>query len=193
MLHLLPTLWFRNTWSWGRLAEETPMRPELRWHEGGSIEAEHATLGTFLLLLDPANQGDLRGLLFTENMTNQERLFGVPNMQSFVKDAFHEAVVHGRKEAVNPAAFGTKSAPHYDVEIAPGRSYCLRLRLVEQGQAPPKDQCFGDHFSSVLDQRRQEADIFYRNHIPYPPESEEFRVMRQAQAGMLWSKQFYNY
>jgi hypothetical protein len=192
-LHLLPTLWFRNTWSWGRQAEETPVRPELRWHEAGSIEAEHATLGTFFLLFDPANQGDSRGLLFTENETNRERLFGAPNTQSFVKDAFHEAIVHGCREAVNPSAFGTKAAAHYEVEIVPGGCYCLRLRLVEQGQAPSVEQGFGDHFSSLLSQRRQEADIFYRNHLPYPSESEEFRVMRQAQAGLLWSKQFYNY
>jgi hypothetical protein len=193
VLHLLPTLWFRNTWSWGRLTEETPARPELRWHEGGSIEAEHATLGTFFLLFDPANQGDSRGLLFTENETNNERLFGAPNTRAFVKDAFHEAIVCGHPEAVNPVAFGTKSAAHYEAAIAPGGSYRLRLRLVEEKQAPPADQCFGDPFSGVLTLRRQEADAFYRNRLPYPPESEEFRVMRQAQAGLLWSKQFYHY
>ena len=192
-LHLLPTLWFRNTWSWGRLPEDTPGRPELQRRDNGRIESDHATLGNFLFLLDPANQPDLRGLLFTENETNKQRLFGVPNDQPFVKDAFHEAVIHGRTDAVNPAQFGTKAAAHYAMEIAPGKNWRLRLRLVEKSQAPTDQAGFGDAFSSLLEQRKAEADGFYQVHIPFPPESEEFRIMRQAQAGLLWSKQFYNY
>ncbi len=192
-LHLLPTLWFRNTWSWGRLADDTTSRPELYQRDDGRIEAAHVTLGTFLFLLDPANQADLRDLLFTENETNRQRLFGVPNEQPFVKDAFHDVVIHGREDAVNPGCFGTKTAAHYAMEIAPGKSWCLRLRLVEQSQAPTDSYAFGQPFSDLLDQRREEANIFYQKHISYPPESEEFRIMRQAQAGLLWSKQFYNY
>jgi len=193
MLHFLPTLWFRNTWSWGRLPEDTPSRPELFLRDDCRIEADHATLGNFLFLLDPAGKGDYLGLLFTENETNRQRLFGVPNDQPFVKDAFHEAVIHGRADAVNPAHFGTKAAAHYARKIAPGESWRLRLRLVEQSQAPNDQAGFGDAFSQLLKQRKDEADIFYQSHIPYPPESEEFRVMRQAQAGLLWSQQFYNY
>jgi len=192
-LHLLPTLWFRNTWSWGRLPEDTPSRPELYRRDDGQIEADHATLGHFFFLLDPANQADLHGLLFTENETNRQRLYGVPNDQLFVKDAFHEAVIHGRTDAVNPADFGTKTAAHYAMEIAPGKSWSLRLRLVEQSQAPADQQAFGEPFSDLLIQRKEEANEFYQIHIPFPPESEEFRIMRQAQAGLLWSKQFYNY
>ena len=192
-LHLLPTLWFRNTWSWGRVPEDTPSRPELRLHDGGQIEAEHATLGTFLLRFDPANQANLRNLLFTENETNRQRLFEVPNPHPYVKDAFHEALINGNKEAVNPAGFGTKAAAHYENEIAPGATWSLRLRLVEQGQASSAGEAFGEPFSSLLQQRRKEADLFYQHHLPYTPESEEFRVMRQAQAGLLWSKQFYHY
>jgi hypothetical protein len=192
-LHLLPTLWFRNTWSWGPLTEDTPSRPKLYRRDDGRIEADHATLGNFLFLLDPANQADSRGLLFTENETNQQRLFGVPNSQPFVKDAFHEALIHERTDAVNPAQFGTKAAAHYAMKIAPGKSWRLRLRLVEQSQAPADQQAFGDAFSNLLNQRRGEADNFHQMHIPYPPGSEEFRVMRQAHAGLLWSKQFYNY
>jgi Glycosyl hydrolase family 63 C-terminal domain len=193
MLHLLPILWFRNTWSWGRLPEDTPSRPELYLSDKGRIEADHATLGNFLFLLDPANQADLRDLLFTENETNRQRLYGVPNPQPFVKDAFHEAVIHGRKDAVNPTHIGTKAAAHYAMEIAPGKSWCVRLRLVEKSQAPADQLGFGDAFSSVLNQRKEEADKFYQLHISHSPESEEFRIMRQAQAGLLWSKQFYNY
>ena len=192
-LHLLPTLWFRNTWSWGPMPEDTPIRPELHRQHDGQVEAVHATLGTFLFLLDPANQSDRHDLLFTENETNRQRLFGVPNPCPYVKDAFHEAVIQGRPDAVNPAFAGTKMAPHYESEIAPGAAWCIRLRLVAQDQAPAGNQSFGAAFTQLLNQRRQEADLFYCNHFPYPPESEEFRVMRQAQAGLLWSRQFYNY
>jgi len=192
-LHLLPTLWFRNTWSWGRLTEDTAVRPELRRRPDGQVKAEHATLGDFLLLLDPANQGQFHELLFTENETNQQRLFGVANPQPFVKDGFHEAVIHGKRDAVNLSAIGTKAAAHYEVTIAPGASYSLRLRLVEESQAPPLAQAFDGSFSQLIQQRRAEADIFHQAHIPYAPGSEEYRIMRQAQAGLIWSKQFYYY
>ncbi|MCE0485129.1 MAG: hypothetical protein LV479_12945 [Methylacidiphilales bacterium] len=192
-LHLLPTLWFRNTWSWGLMTEDTPVRPELRRREDGQIEADHATLGSYVLMLDPANQGQLQGLLFTENETNRQRLFGVPNLEPYVKDAFHEALIHGYGAAVNPEQAGTKTAAHYVIELSAGQEWVVRLRLVELSAAPTLVQAFGDNFSQLLNGKRQEADIFYRNHLPYPLESEEFRVMRQAQAGLLWSKQFYNY
>jgi hypothetical protein len=192
-LHLLPSLWFRNTWSWGRLPEDTPSRPELYLGNGGLIEADHATLGNFLLLIDPASQPEARGFLFTENETNTQRLFGVPNAHPFVKDSFHEAVINGHKDAVNPANHGTKAAVHYAREISPGQSWTLRLRLVEQSQAPAAQAAFGDSFSNLINQRKAEADKFHQVHIPYPPASEEFRIMRQAQAGLFWSKQFYNY
>jgi len=135
----------------------------------------------------------LRGLLFTENETNQQRLFGVANAQPFVKDAFHDAVIHGRADAVNPSNFGTKAAAHYARNLAPGESWQLRLRLVEQSRAPSTQQAFGESFSDVVAQRKNEADVFYQKHFPYEPESDEFAIMRQACAGLLWSKQFYNY
>ena len=190
-LHVLPTLWFRNTWSWGRLPEETPVRPELRRRENGMIEVDHATLGTFHFLYDPANNDQLSGLLFTENETNTQKLFNSPNLQPYVKDAFHEKVVHGREDAVNPTGVGTKAAPHYQMDVAPGASWCVRLRLVKHTQAP--QQAFGDAFSQIIEQRRLEGDRFYRGILPYAPECEEFRVMRQAHSGLLWSKQFYHY
>jgi hypothetical protein len=192
-LHLLPTLWYRNTWSWGRLPEDTPSRPQLYRREDGPIVAAHATLGSFFFMLDPAGQAHCRDLLFTENETNHQRLFGGANPSPFVKDSFHDTVIQGRKDAVNPAHFGTKAAPHYAKEIAPGESWQVRLRLVEQSQAPAVAAAFGDAFSQIFVQRRAEADNFYRLHLPYAPESEEYRIMRQAQAGLLWSKQFYNY
>ena len=190
-LHLLPTIWFRNTWSWGPMPEDTPIRPELHRSGDREIDIQHATLGDFVFLMDPANQGDFRGFLFTENDTNLQRLYNTPNPHPFVKDAFHEAVVHGRAEAANQAYFGTKAAPHYVHGIGAGQTWRLRLRLVMKNQRP--DYAFGDDFTTILEQRRMEANRFYETHIQYPPESEEFRIMRQAQAGLLWSKQFYNY
>ena len=193
LLHLLPTIWFRNTWSWGPVPEDTPIRPEIRHCGDTKMEADHATLGNFFYLLDSANQRDMRGLLFTENESNLKRLFGTQNPRPFVKDGFHEAVIRGRGDAVNPALYGTKMAPHYAATIAPGASWCVRVRLVIRDQAPDEGAAFGDDFSNVLNRRRQEADRFYQLHFHYPPESEEFRIMRQAQAGLLWSKQFYHY
>jgi hypothetical protein len=192
-LHLLPTLWFRNTWSWGPQAEDSTVRPELKHLAEGQFAARHATLGGLQFLLDPANAAAFHGPLFTENETNQQRLFNSPNPQPFVKDAFHEAVVQGRAEAVNPARVGTKAAAHYEVEIAPGAAYVWRGRLVEKSQAPTRENAFGAAFADLFELRRQEARQFFINRIPFPPESEEFRVMLQAQAGLLWTKQFYNY
>jgi hypothetical protein len=192
-LHILPSLWFRNTWSWGRMTEDTPVRPELRRTGEGEVKAEHATLGDFFWRLDPANAGDYHGLLFTENETNRQRLFNVPNETPFVKDAFHEAVVGGRSEAVNAAGIGTKAAAHYESEIAPGKSWVLQIRLSEERQAPAVEQTFGDAFEQIFSQRRNEADFFYQKHIPYDPAREEYRIMRQAYAGLVWSKQFYYY
>ena len=189
-LHILPTLWFRNTWSWGRMTEDTPVRPELSRQNEGSIKANHATLGIFHWMLDPANVG-FQGLLFTENETNQQRLFQHPNSAPFVKDAINDAVIGGKKDGVNSAGLGTKAAAHYVVEIAPKKTVILRLRLVPEKEVP--DELFGDTFSSILTQRRAEADEFYRNLIPYDPKAEEFRIMRQAQAGLIWSQQFYYY
>ena len=192
-LHVLPTLWFRNTWSWGPVPEDTPIRPEMRRRADGLIEAAHATLGDMFYLLDPANQGILKDLLFTENETNLERLYNTPNPRPFVKDAFHEAVVNGKFDAVNHGMIGTKMAPHYSTTVAPGASWVIRVRLVAKDQAPEIGRAFGDDFSTILDLRRAESDRFYETHIAYKPDSEEFRVMRQAQAGLLWSKQFYHY
>jgi hypothetical protein len=192
-LHILPTIWFRNTWSWGMLNEETPVRPDFKVNERGAVVADHATLGTFEFHLDPANAKDLHKLLFTENETNLQKLFGAPNARPFVKDGFHEAIIHGRQEAVNPANVGTKMAGHYEVEIAPGASYQLRARLVDQAQVPETGQIFGQSFSDIINLRRKETDEYFNLRIPFPPESEEYRVMRQAEAGLLWSKQFYCY
>ena len=191
-LHLLPTVWFRNTWSWGRMTEDTPVRPELRRANDGCVEAEHATLGDFLFLLDPENPG-ARGLLFTENETNGQRIFGVANSTPFVKDSFHDAVIQGKQEGINPGAVGTKAAAHYQVEIPPGETTVFCFRLVMKSEAPSQGKCFGQSFFELLGQRRAEADSYYEKRISFGPGSEEFRIIRQAHSSLLWTKQFYHY
>jgi hypothetical protein len=191
-LHVLPTLWFRNTWSWGRLTEDTPVRPELRRRADGQVVAEHATLGDFLFLLDPANPS-FGELLFTENETNHQRLYQIPNGHPFVKDGIHEAVIGGRHDAVNPSGFGTKVAARYELELAAGAQISLRFRLVDEKEEPVPGKAFGDAFTQLLALRRSESDIFHQKRCPYPIGSEEGRIMRQAQAGLIWSQQFYCY
>jgi hypothetical protein len=114
-LHVLPTVWFRNTWVWGCTHEGCTLKPRMSLLDDHLLTAQHETLRTFRFAIDT-----IAPWLFTENETNNERLFGSPNLSPYVKDAFHEAVVHGRQEAVNPKEYGTKAAPHYVLEIPPG-------------------------------------------------------------------------
>jgi hypothetical protein len=189
-LHVLPTLWFRNTWSWGG----DPPRPLLRQSEAqGVIAASHPELGERFLYVEDAGT-----LLFTENETNSERLVGVPNRTAYVKDGIHEYVVHGRQHAVNPERSGTKAAAHHRFEVAAGESQTVRLRLCDAApdRAPAAAEWRGGPFASfdaVMEARRQEADEFYASVIPSSLDKDAANVMRQALAGMLWSKQFYYY
>lgn len=184
-LHVIPTLWFRNTWSW----TQAPERPIISWtHDDPAysvIEADHHDLGMRRLHVAPA-----RALLFTENDTNNQRLFNAPNPTPYVKDAFHEYVVRGNAAAVNPKRTGTKAAALYELDIAPGETKRLRVRL---SQTEMLSDPLGTPFSEVLAQRRRESDEFYARVSPYPLSDEGRRVQRQAFAGMLWCKQYYNY
>ena len=208
-LHVLPTLWFRNTWSWGCTHEGCEVKPKLRREADGRVRAEHATLGRFWLEAEAAEaSGSIEGdLLFTENETNAAKLFGGTNATPFVKDGFHERVVGGKKDAVNPDGAGTKCAAYRRLVLGPGESRVLRLRLYADAEQPK--ETFGAGFARVLAARRREADAFYLGRerdaaaaaeanpeagkkAPLP--SEETRnVARQAYAGLLWSKQFYHY
>jgi hypothetical protein len=185
-VHVLPTLWCRNTWAW----EHDAPRPRLRrigaLDDGVAIQVEHPDLGRpYRLYAEGAPV-----LLFTENDTNRRRLYGVDNPARFVKDAFHEAVVQGRTEAVNPGAEGTKAAAHYRADLGPGERLVIRLRLSDrEAEGTP----FGPRFDAVLAERRQEADEFYATVIPAKLSDDAQGVMRQALAGMLWSKQWYHY
>jgi hypothetical protein len=176
-IHLLPTLWFRNTWSWGR----TVPKPVLSHVEGQQIHAFHPELGDYTLHYEGAAQP-----LFTENESNTARLWGEPNATPYVKDAFHEFVIGGRKEAVNPALSGTKAAAHYRIDVPAGGARVVRLRLGPASASQP----FAT-FDTILAQRQQEADEFYDRITPASLGEDERRVHRQALAGMLWSKQYY--
>jgi hypothetical protein len=184
-LHLLPTLWFRNTWAWEKEAPRPRMRAEAGPAGWVSVRAEHATLGTYRLHAEGSPD-----LLFTENETNLRRLFDTENTERFVKDAFHEHVVGGRAGAVNPAREGTKAAAHYRLALGPGEAVTLRLRLTE-GERPGSP--FGAEFEQAFAARRQDADEFYAAVIPRHLGADARRVMRQALGGLLWSQQWYHY
>ena len=176
-LRLLPTLWFRNTWLWG----EGNLRPLLREAAPGVIHASHPDLGHYWLYCEPSPE-----LLFTENETNAQHLWGQPNACPYVKDAFHEYVVSRNREAVNPARVGTKAAAHYSLELPAQGSTTVRLRLMGTSAG----EAFHG-FDEKFEERIVEADEFYNRITPQSLNEDERRVHRQALAGMLWSKQFY--
>lgn len=190
-LHLLPTLWFRNTWTWGCTHEGCSLRPRLRDGGTGHITGTHETLGDVQLLCSPDPDGHAPRLLFTENETNDSKLW--PNAKAtegFFKDAFHDFVVSGRESAVNPAAIGSKSAAHYSLNLAPGASEVIRLRLVCGQLAGTAG--FGKEFDNIFTARLSEANAFFDSLCPNELPNEERSVVRQAYAGLLWSKQFYH-
>ncbi len=184
-LHLLPTAWFRNTWSWG-LDER---RPRLRREDGAEIAAiklAHHYYGNRWLYCEGHPE-----LLFTENETNYQRLFGAENESPFVKDSIGDYLIHGKKDAVNPANSGTKGAAHYVKTVAPGETFTVRLRLSDA--APGNGASLDGDFDKTFLQRKTEADEFYRSVIPDGIAADRSDIMRQAVGGLLWSKQFYHY
>ncbi|HEX8990081.1 MAG TPA: hypothetical protein VF784_00245 [Anaerolineales bacterium] len=189
-LHLLPTLWFRNTWSWGWEHDVIP-RPALEdissQNRSGrrTVRAEHETLGRYHLECEAADE-----LLFTENETNAERLFGTSNPTPYTKDAFHQYVVEGRQGAINPGRKGTKAAAVYRRDVAAGGSIEIRLRLTREDR--PVEQPFSD-FDKVFLARASEADEFYASMQPASLSEDDRNIQRQAFAGLLWSKEFYHY
>ncbi len=190
-LHLLPTIWFRNTWSWGCTHEGCSLRPRIALEREDRLTLQHETLGRFYFEAGPDPAGLKPAFLFTENDTNYSRLFDAKNPAPYVKDAFHEYVIHGRKEAVNPKNIGTKAAAHYVLEFEPGESKTIRLRLYSDGQVPAKSDLTS--FENVFALRIREADEFYRNLGNTKLTEAERNVVRQGYAGLLWSKQFYSY
>jgi len=182
-LHVLPTLWFRNTWSWDLGAARPCLREGAPGPGWRVIHAEHASLGPRWLSVEGAAE-----LLFTENDTNKRRLWAVPNTSTYVKDAFDDYLVGGRREAVNPARVGTKAAAHYTLRLGAGETTTVSLRLSD---TPPAGNPFGTAFDAVLTERLHEADEFYDRFELADCSDDTRRVMRQAFAGLLWNKQFY--
>ncbi len=186
-LHLLPTLWFRNMWSWGDVPEMVKTKPSMRMDGARIIRAEHERLGAYQF----AFEGEARAL-FTENETNAQRLFGASNPAPFVKDAFHEFVIRGNTGAVNPAQTGTKAALHEVLELAPGEARTIRLRLSSADEAPAEP--FASEFDEIFAARLDEANQFYGQIAGAAHGDPDARnVIRQAYAGLLWTKQFYYY
>src|ERR1700687_5520919 len=188
-LRVLPTIWFRNTWSWGNRAR----RPKLH-------EARPAPNPVIELNLSPVNhtQSNTRWLhcegspelLFTENETNARRLFGIENLTRFVKDGINDYIVHGVKEAVNLEHVGSKGAAHYKLSLGSGETVVIRMRLADSDF---KGTNAFDAFDKTFALRQREADEFYATVIPQDLSADAKNVMRQGFAGMLWSKQFYHY
>jgi hypothetical protein len=189
-IHVLPTLWFRNRWAWG---ENNP-RPALEVAAGNSkvVRAAEVDLGERYLYCDGQPS-----LLFTENETNAKRLFSGQNRMPFAKDGINEFIVLGQTSAVNPRQIGTKVAAQYRLTVPPGKSVTVRLRLTTVAPGAldrtygKGNGAFGKHFDEVMQTRQKEADEFYTSVIPTSLGADQVNVMRQALAGMLWSKQYY--
>lgn len=179
-LTVLPTLWFRNTWSWG---QEGTVKPELHLEEGSFIKASPWGLPSYHFYAEGVDE-----FLFTENETNNRKLFNAPNPAPYVKDAFHEYITEGRKDAVNPAHTGTKGASVHRRTIAPGETVVIRIRLSEK----PLTEPFGASFEKTITRRAAEADAFYASLNP-DVSADDALIQRSALAGLLWCKKFYYY
>jgi hypothetical protein len=184
-LHLLPTLWFRNTWSWNG-DNSKPILKEVKLTDScNTIEASHPTLGTRWLYCQETTE-----ILFTENETNNQKIFGYANGYAYVKDGINDYIVEGLKEAVNPDKIGTKGSANYILKIGAGETKTIKLRLSDtQNLVEP----LGKDFDVIFDKRQREADEFYQRIAPQSLSDDMRNVQRQAFAGMLWSKQFYHY
>ena len=185
-LHLLPTIWFRNTWSWTEDAIKPLLANASDGRPGTVIYIEHPAYGKRYL-----HSENKPPVLFTENETNTRRLYHLPG-PAFCKDGINDFIVNGRMNAVNAAGEGTKAATHYRFAIAPGETVSVRLRMTEQNWAASQDP-FVSEFDRTFLARKQEADAYYSRLIPEDLTEDARNVMRQSFAGLLWSKQFYHY
>jgi hypothetical protein len=183
-LHVLPTLWFRNTWTWWPDTQKPSLKQIRDQNDFQVVAASQGELGERYLYCE----GKVP-LLFTENETNNERIFGTPNAGPYVKDGINNYLIHGKQNAVNPQHTGTKAAAHYTVNVEAGQTATIRLRLSSQAPAAMGNPF--KNFAEIMQARRREADEFYREITPERVSEDEARVMRQALAGMLWSKQFF--
>ena len=189
-LHVLPTLWFRNTWSWGKVQGAVKTKPEIARVDDRTVSVRHEALGEMRFELEQAAP-----LLFTENETNLTKLYNCPNVSGVVKDGFHDYVIHGRQDAVHPDR-GTKFAPYYKVNVPAKGRVVLRFRLLSvRGSAPLATPAGASaaELDGIIDGRKREADEFYDTKMRHTLSVDQHRVIRQAYAGLLWTKQFYQY
>jgi len=185
-VRLLPTVWFRNTWSWQRDRQKPVLAQDARSQKAAAIALDHPQLGKrWLYAQQPAE------LLFTENETNTQRLYGYAG-PTFAKDGINDYIVASKSDGVNPALSGTKASAHYAQIIPSGESVTVKLRLTGEAWPPAKDP-LGAEFDKIFVQRQQEADEFYAAVSPASLSADGRNALRQAFAGLLWSKQFYNY
>jgi hypothetical protein len=192
--HVLPTVWFRNTWRWGCSHEGCFVKPMIRQIESGHVTTWHETLDPFTCVFCDQPDGSPAGLLFTDNETNNQRLFGGANPVPWVKDAFHRRVIDGEEEAVSAKPYGTKVAAWYRLPLEPGQSHTLTVRLYADGEGPGEGEAaLGAGFDQIMQRRVDEADAFYAHRIPDNVQPDERNVTRQAYGGLLWTKQFYHY
>jgi hypothetical protein len=191
VLHLLPTIWFRNTWVWGCTHEGCAPKPRITSIDNKTFGLSHDTLGEYILDFLGDKKIGKATMLFTENETNYERLFSIPSSSPFVKDAFHDFVINGKKNAVNPEKTGTKAAIHLEMSLESGESRVVRLRLSEKSERSAGLNI--KSFEKVMEERATECDEFFNAHSSNSMTVEEKSVVRQAYAGLLWSKQFYHY
>ncbi len=187
-LHLLPTLWFRNTWSWDQNEPRPKLRQAARYKPEAVVEIQHHVYGQRWLYCEGSPQ-----LLFTENETNTQRLYGVDNGSPYVKDSINDYIVHGVKEAVNHEHVGTKVSTHYPLIVPPGETVTVRLRLTDTEMPTIGKKLFDADFNPTFAQREREAEEFYATVIPQNLSPDARSVMRQSFVGLLWSKQFYHY
>jgi hypothetical protein len=192
-LHVLPTLWFRNTWSWNCTHEGCTTRSRLRRIGEGLVESWHETLEPFRWVVGPGPDGQLPPLLFTENDTNMEAIHGTTNERGYAKDAFHRYVIEADESAVNPRQVGSKVAAHYILDLQPGEERCLRFRLARTDAPPGFSPADITSVDALFAQREAEAKEFYDALVPATVSPEERNILRQGYAGLLWTKQFYHY
>ena len=185
-LQVLPTLWFRNTWSWWPSTSKPSVRQGAVKSGSRVIVASHPFLGERYLYCE----GDIP-LLFTDNETNNHRLFGTNNVSRYVKDGINNYVVDNERDAVNPEQTGTKAAAQYQLKIGAGETATIRLRLCDSAPSAVGDPF--KSFAQTMQTRQREADEFYREITPQSISKDTALVMRQALAGMLWTKQYYGY
>lgn len=191
-IHVLPTVWFRNTWSWGKIREKLPRKPTIKLHEeDGYLALHHGKLGNYRFFCDSPDAHSEASWLFTENETNTHTVFGTRGGPKHSKDAFHRHIIHREVGAIAPKASGTKAAAHFVFVVPPGGTITIRARLHHQ------DQDNGIHrfdwFPETIDARAREADDYFQTIIPAHVSPAERLICRQGYAGLLWTKQFYHY